>query len=56
MDMIAVDITDLGSVAVGEQVELWGQRLAVEELALGAGTIPYELMCGVSQRVPIELV
>jgi alanine racemase len=56
MDMIAADVTDLGPVAVGEQVELWGQQLAVEELALGAGTIPYELMCGVSQRVPIELV
>jgi alanine racemase len=56
MDMLAVDVTDLPSVAVGERVELWGPHLPVEELALGAGTIPYELVCGVSQRVPIELV
>lgn len=56
MDMIAADITDLPPVTVGERVELWGTHLAVEELAAAAGTIPYELLCGVSQRVPIELV
>ena len=56
MDMIAADITELPPVAVGESVELWGTRLAVEEIAAAAGTIPYELLCGVSQRVPIELV
>jgi alanine racemase len=56
MDMIAVDVTELPPVAIGERVELWGPNLPVEELALAAGTIPYELVCGVSQRVPIELV
>jgi alanine racemase len=56
MDMIAVDVTDLPPVGVGDRAELWGTQLAVEELALAAGTIPYELVCGVSQRVPIELV
>jgi alanine racemase len=56
MDMIAVDVTDLPPVSVGDRVELWGTRLAVEELAAAAGTIAYELLCGVSQRVPIELV
>jgi alanine racemase len=56
MDMLAADITDLPPVGVGDRVELWGTRLAVEELAAAAGTIAYELLCGVSQRVPIELV
>ena len=56
MDMIAADITDLPPVAVGDRVELWGTRLAVEEIAAAAGTVAYELLCGVSQRVPIELV
>jgi alanine racemase len=56
MDMIAVDVTDLPPVVVGERVELWGPQLAVEELSAAAGTIPHELLCGVSQRVPIELV
>jgi alanine racemase len=36
-------------------VTLWGNRLPVEEIARHAGTIPHELLCGVSQRVPIEL-
>ncbi len=55
MDMIAVDITDLPPVAVGDPVQLWGPGLPVEEIALAAGTIPYELLCAVSQRVPLEL-
>jgi alanine racemase len=55
MDMIAVDVTDLPPVRVGSSVTLWGRDLPVEEIALHAGTIPYELLCGVSQRVPIEL-
>jgi alanine racemase len=56
MDMIAVDVTDLPPVSVGQRVELWGLHLAVEELAAAAGTIPYELVCAISQRVPIELI
>ena len=56
MDMIAADVTDLPGIAVGDRVELWGARLPVEQLAAAAGTIPYELVCAVSQRVPIELV
>jgi alanine racemase len=56
MDMIAVDVTDLPEVAVGDPAELWGRQLPVEEVAAAAGTVPYELLCGVSQRVPIELV
>jgi alanine racemase len=56
MDMIAVDVTDLPTVQPGDQAQLWGAQLPVEQLAAAAGTIPYELLCGVSQRVPIELV
>ena len=55
MDMIAVDISDLPSIRVGTTVALWGRDLPVEEVARHAGTIPYELLCGVSQRVPLEL-
>ncbi|HTW75163.1 MAG TPA: alanine racemase [Steroidobacteraceae bacterium] len=56
MDMIAADVSALPGVAVGERVELWGAALAVEELAAAGGTIAYELVCAVSQRVPIEWV
>lgn len=52
MDMMAVDVTELGRVRVGTPALLWGPGLAVEEVARQAGTIPYELLCGVSQRVP----
>ncbi len=55
MDMIAVDVTDLGGVHVGTPVVLWGEDLPVEEVARHAGTIAYELLCAVSQRVPLEL-
>ena len=55
MDMIAVDVTELGQVEVDTPVVLWGAGLPVEEVARCAGTIAYELLCGVSQRVPLEL-
>jgi len=55
MDMITVDVTDLPGVAAGDPVVLWGEGVPVEEIARHAGTIPYELICGVSQRVQHEL-
>lgn len=55
MDMLAVDVTGLPGIDVGTAVEFWGRSLAVEEVARHAGTIPYELLCGVSRRVPLEL-
>lgn len=55
MDMIAVDVTGAPKVATGNKAIIWGEGLPVEEVAAHAGTIPYELLCGVSQRVPIEL-
>ena len=55
MDMIAVDVTELAAVHVGTPAILWGPGLPVEEVARHAGTIPYELLCSVSQRVPLEL-
>ncbi len=55
MDMIAVDVSDVPGVVVGDKAILWGAGLPVEEIAEHAGTIAYELLCGVRQRVPIEL-
>jgi len=52
MDMITVDLSGLGDVQVGDEVTLWGDGLAVEEIAECAGTIAYELLTGVSKRVP----
>jgi alanine racemase len=55
MDMLAVDVTALEGARVGTPVVLWGEGLPVEEVAQHAGTIAYELLCSVSQRVPLEL-
>jgi alanine racemase len=51
MDMISVDARDLPDVKVGEEAILWGRGLPVEKIASAAGTIAYELLCGVKQRV-----
>jgi alanine racemase len=55
MDMIAVDVTGAPRVATGNKAVIWGEGLPVEDVAMHADTIPYELLCGVSQRVPLEL-
>jgi alanine racemase len=56
MDMIGIDITELKlPVKLGDPVVLWGEGLAVEEVAAWAQTIPYELLCGISQRVAVNL-
>ena len=55
MDMITVDVTDLPVVAVGDPVVLWGSEIPVEEVAAHAGEIAWDLLCGVSQRVPLEI-
>jgi alanine racemase len=55
MDMIAVDVTGGPKVVTGNKAIIWGAGLPVEEVAKHADTIPYELLCGVSQRVPLEL-
>ena len=52
MDMTMVDLSELPSVHVGDAVELFGQNQRVDTLAERVGTIPYELTCAVSKRVP----
>lgn len=52
MDMCMIDITDMPSVDVGSEVEIFGENNSIDELAAIAGTIPYELTCAVSKRVP----
>lgn len=51
MDMICVDLRGLEDARVGDPVVLWGQGLPADEIADKAGTIPYTLFCGVTQRV-----
>jgi alanine racemase len=55
MDMLTADVTALPAVATGDPAVLWGEGVPVEEVARHAGTIPYELICGVSQRVHLDV-
>lgn len=51
MDMITVDLGLQSSVKIGDKATLWGDGLPVEEIATWANTIPYTLVCGITQRV-----
>ncbi|MEM7541456.1 MAG: alanine racemase [Pseudomonadota bacterium] len=50
MDMIAIDLSAAPGAQIGDRVTLWGAQLPVEEIARSAGTIPYELLCGMKLR------
>ena len=58
MDMMMIDATDIPEAAVGDTVILIGcarggaERISVDDLARWAGTINYEILCGISKRVP----
>jgi alanine racemase len=61
MDMITVDLSALQHAGVeagyGSEVTLWGRArhgavLPIDEVAHAAGTVGYELMCALAQRVP----
>ena len=53
MDMLCVDLSDLPQAGVGSTVVLWGEGMPVEEVAHSAGTVSYELMCALTERVRI---
>ena len=52
MDMLAVDLTGAPDACPGDPVELWGRHVSVDEVAQHAGTIGYELLTGITARVP----
>lgn len=55
MDMITVDIGD-DEINIGDSVELWGKNVSVTEVAANADTIPYQLLCGLTNRVQKEYI
>ncbi len=60
MDMMMIDVTDVPGATLGDQVTLIGgdqgtgaaAPISIDELALWAGTVNYEILCGLSKRVP----
>lgn len=51
MDMCMVDITDIDAVQEGDEVIVFGDALPIQQVADWAGTIPYEIMTSIAQRV-----
>ena len=52
MDMCMADVSELPGAAVDGEAEIFGERSSLEALAAAAQTIPYELLCAVTKRVP----
>ena len=52
MDLLTVDVTDLPEARFGDEAILLGGEITADELAKRTGTIPYEVFCRISQRVP----
>ena len=52
MDMLTVDLTDLPQAGLGSRVEFWGAQVPASEVAIQAGTIPYQIFCNL-RRVPL---
>ncbi len=52
MDQLSVDVTDIPETKMGDEVILFGKELSVDNLAELCGTINYEIVCGISPRVP----
>jgi alanine racemase len=51
MDLITLDLREAPQARVGDRVVLWGPELPVETVAAQAGTIAYDLTCGMTRRV-----
>ena len=52
MDMMMVDITELGDIKIGTEVTLIGKNITAKELAALSGTIDYEILTSIAKRVP----
>ena len=56
MDMTMIDLTDLAEAHINDEVVLMGtqneEKISAEELAKLGNTIPYEIFCGISKRMP----
>ena len=53
MDMITVDLSEIPDARVGSPATLWGEGLSADEVAASAGTLSYERVCALAQRVPV---
>jgi alanine racemase len=56
MDLTLIDVTDVSEASLGDEVVLIGRQgnleISAQQVAQLTGTIPYEVLCGITQRVP----
>lgn len=60
MDMVTVDLSPVPLAGMGSEVTLWGRAsngavVSIDEVAHAGGTVSYELMCALAQRVPVAV-
>jgi alanine racemase len=53
MDMLSIDLRNAPNARIGSAVELWGDRIPVDDVAQMSDTVGYELLCAVTPRVPV---
>ena len=47
-----VDVSGIPDIQAGDIVEVFGPTVPIEQLAEACGTIPYEILTGISPRIP----
>ncbi len=52
MDQFLIDVTNIDNVKMGDIVTIFGKDLSVDQVAEKAQTINYEIVCGITKRVP----
>ena len=55
MDMLSIDLRNAPHAKIGSVVELWGERVPVDDVAQMSDTIGYELLCALAPRVPVMI-
>ena len=55
MDMLAIDLRNASDASIGGTVQMWGDKIPVDQVAQMSDTIGYELLCAVAPRVPVAI-
>ena len=51
MDLTTIDVTDCGPIQIGDEAAIIGERITADDVARAAGTISYEILTGIGNRV-----
>jgi alanine racemase len=55
MDMLTIDMRKAPNANIGTAVQLWGDKVPVDDVAHMSDTIGYELLCALAPRVPVAI-